>query len=279
MPTAGPHSAAHEHCESLYRLRCGSGCLRKPSIDAARVRHLRDEKKLGPAVPGRRRLCYRHPMIAGKHADRPNAKPRDGKPRTGRVVPFDGADPPQPLIGMRVRALRRQQRRRLKEVADEVGCSESLLSRVENGLVVPSLTTLHRLARALRVAVSLLVQAGGEATCTIYAPSERPSTAHAGKVEGDGSTAESLVPYAENRRLDAMVVSLPSGGSLCGPFTHEGEEVGLVLEGTLELHVDGTVYTVPTQSSFFLSSTRPHSYRASGAGTCRVVWMNTPPTF
>jgi len=60
---------------------------------------------------------------------------------------------------------------------------------------------------------------------------------------------------------------------------HEGEEVGLVLSGELELTVEGKVFLVSAESSFFLQSHRPHAYRAVGDVECRVVWINTPPTF
>ena len=164
-------------------------------------------------------------------------------------------------------------------MADLAGCSESLLSRVENGLASPSLSTLHRLAKALGVNVAVLVDPSHDAACTIYSPQQRPRTSVGDAPEGDGSTAESLAPYAENRQLEAMIVSLPPGGPLCGPFVHQGEEVGLVLDGELELIVDGEAHRVPAQSSFFLHSDRPHSYRSLGATACRVVWVNTPPTF
>ena len=144
---------------------------------------------------------------------------------------------------------------------------------------MPSLSTLHRISQALRVNVAGLMETGPDRVCTVYAPGTRPRTAHGDTAEGDGSTAESLVPYAEDRRLEALVVELPAGGALCGPFSHAGEEVGLVLEGTLELIVRGETHYVPAGSSFFFESDHSHAYRAASPASCRVVWVNTPPTF
>jgi transcriptional regulator with XRE-family HTH domain len=192
---------------------------------------------------------------------------------------YDEAETPQRAIGQRVRGYRKLQRRRLKELATLAGCSESLLSRVENGLVMPSLSTLHRLAKALGVNVAVLVETSKPESCTIFSPLTRPRTSIGGRPEGDGSTVESLVPYAENRQIEGLIVSLPVGGALNGPFSHQGEELGFVLEGELELVVDGVAHHVPAESSFFLQSDRPHSYRNVGSTTCRVVWVNTPPTF
>lgn len=144
---------------------------------------------------------------------------------------------------------------------------------------MPSLSTLHRLSQALRVNVAVLMEDPQEQACTVYSPETRPQTAHSATAEGDGSTAESLVPYSAEGRLEALIVLLPGGGTLCGPFSHEGEEVGLVLEGTLELIVNGEAHVIPAGSSFYFASDLPHSYRAASAAPCRVVWVNTPPTF
>lgn len=190
-----------------------------------------------------------------------------------------GSQESLPPIGRRIRALRKLQRLRLLDLADRAGCSESLLSRIETGQVMPSLSTLHRLSQGLRVNVAVLMEDKQNRTCTVYSPETRPRTAHSTAAEGDGSAAESLVPYSADGRIEALIVRLPGNGALCGPFSHNGEEVGLVLDGILELIVDGEMYLVPAGSSFYFGSDYTHSYRAASAVPCRVVWINTPPTF
>jgi transcriptional regulator with XRE-family HTH domain len=182
-----------------------------------------------------------------------------------------------PAVGRRLRLQRRLRRLRLKDLAEKANCSESLLSRVENGLVVPSLTTLHRVSQALGVSVAALLEPVEERICTIYGPDNRPRVFDG--AEGDGSVADSIIPMDENRRLEGLMMTLPGGGPLCGPFRHEGEEVGYVIEGEVELIVDGERFVVPSGSTFFFESDRTHSYRAAGRASARIVWINTPPTF
>ena len=182
-------------------------------------------------------------------------------------------------LGRRIRFFRKLNKLRLKDLAQAAGCSESLLSRVENGIVMPSLTTLHRLARALGINVAALLTPPDDESCVVYGPGERPRYSRSEAEEGDGSTADSLIPFAESRLLEGLMINLPADGPLCGPFKHDGEEVGYVLDGVLELLVEGEIYEVRTGHSFFFSSERPHSYRASGETACRVLWINTPPTF
>lgn len=184
-----------------------------------------------------------------------------------------------PAVGPRVRYLRHLHQMRLKDLAEKAGCSESLLSRIENGVVMPSLTTLHRICRAFDMNVAALLDPKEERICTIYGPDDRPRYTHTAAGEGDGSTAESMTPFASERMLEGLILDLPPGGPLCGPFQHHGEEVGYVVAGELELVVEGESYRVPKDYSFFFSSDRPHSYRAAGEKTCRIIWINTPPTF
>jgi len=52
---------------------------------------------------------------------------------------------PDHELGTKLRMMRRMNKMRLKDVADAVDCSESLLSKIENNKVEPSLKVLHRI--------------------------------------------------------------------------------------------------------------------------------------
>ncbi len=91
--------------------------------------------------------------------------------------------------------------------------------------------------------------------------------------------AESLVPFEDGRLLEAHIIHVPAGGAWCGPYRHAGEEVGYVLEGELSLKVSGETHTVARGDSFFFKSDLEHFYRSNNEQPCRVLWINTPPTF
>ncbi len=50
-------------------------------------------------------------------------------------------------IGARLRHARLLEGIRIRELAERVGCAESMISKIENGKVAPSLTMLQRLGR------------------------------------------------------------------------------------------------------------------------------------
>jgi quercetin dioxygenase-like cupin family protein len=164
---------------------------------------------------------------------------------------------------------------RLKDLAIASECSESLLSRVENNLTNPSLATLHRVSSALGVSTVALFEDTVPSPLVIYTPADRLTIGRG----VPGEKAEVLIPYAENRRLEGMITILLPGSDYNGPFQHEGEEVGYILEGEMELIVGETVSILKPGDSFFFRSDLAHRYRAAGPAVCRVVWVNTPPTF
>jgi transcriptional regulator with XRE-family HTH domain len=59
-------------------------------------------------------------------------------------------------IGTKIRFTRRLRSLTLKEVAAATGCSESLLSKIENGHASPSLKMLQRLTHALGLTIGNL---------------------------------------------------------------------------------------------------------------------------
>ncbi len=65
-------------------------------------------------------------------------------------------------IGNHIRKIRIQQGRTIQEVADECQCSKALLSKIENSKVVPALASLSKIAKALGVKVSVLLEDGEE---------------------------------------------------------------------------------------------------------------------
>ena len=55
--------------------------------------------------------------------------------------------------------------------------------------------------------------------------------------------------------------------------------MGYVLQGELELQVNGQFFDLKEGDSFYFRSDLPHGYKNPGSKVARVIWINTPPTF
>lgn len=185
-----------------------------------------------------------------------------------------------PRIGYQLKRERQLKKLRLVDLAELAGISPSLISKIEHNKLNPSLSTLHRIAKALGTSVSALFAMDEQLDKVVLKQSER---AVAGKVQSivqwEGIEAEIMIPYTGGRLLEGFVFIMEPGGHSGGVLQHEGEECGYVLEGEIELTVGGKKHNLLPGDSFFFRSDIPHAYRNSGASPARVIWINTPPTF
>jgi uncharacterized cupin superfamily protein len=55
---------------------------------------------------------------------------------------------------------------------------------------------------------------------------------------------------------------------------HEGEEAGIVLEGGLELVVDGRRHVLGEGDTFRFASGRPHRFANAGSRLAKILWVN-----
>ncbi len=182
-------------------------------------------------------------------------------------------------IGLRLRHARLGRGLRLRELAALAGCSESMLSKIENDRVVPSLSVLHRVTEVLDLTIGELFSRTHDVGRIVYRVGERPVVAIDPLRSGSGILMERLIPHAPEHMLQGSIHIIEPGGGSDGMITHDGEEVGYVIEGTLELTVGDDVFALETGDSFVFRSETPHGYRNTGPERARVIFINTPPTF
>jgi len=180
-------------------------------------------------------------------------------------------------LGTRIRHGRLAKGILQQKLADLAGCSKSMLSKIEGDRVMPSLPTLQRIAQALEIDLATLFVAASTEGDVIARPGMRPVVNTDPLRQGEGIQYERLVPFGHGVLLEANIHIIQPGGGREDPIQHQGEELGMVLEGQLELTVAGHTYLAHAQDSFFFSSILGHTYRNPGPGVTRVIWVNTPP--
>jgi len=194
-----------------------------------------------------------------------------------------GAEPCQelsgPELGLRLRMARRTQGWTMKQLAIAAGCSESLLSKIENGRNLPSLPQLHRLVQVLDTNIGWLFGDRASQRNIVFRAGQRPVIALDPQHRGEGIALERVIPFSEMHLLQCNIHHIAEGGSSAGPIAHEGEEVGYVLAGRIELIVDGRSHRLAAGDAFVFRSDRQHAYRNVGEGSASILWVNTPPTF
>ncbi len=179
-------------------------------------------------------------------------------------------------IGARLRHARILKGMLMRELALRCACTESMISKIENGKVMPSVPMLQRLVGALALDLSTFFGLDPSSPGVILRDGQRPITLTDPIRQGTGVHYERLVPFGAGNLLEGNVHVIQPGGVKVDQITHQGETLGYVLEGSLDLTIEATVYHLSAGDSFFFKNHLTNSYRNPGAVVTKVVWVNTP---
>ena len=182
-------------------------------------------------------------------------------------------------LGARLKLARQTRGLTLRALAEMARCSESLLSKIENGKASPSLPMLHRLVEALGTNIGWMFEDVDVGESIIFRAGTRPLIALDPLRRGEGISLERVIPYSAGHLLQCNIHHIEAGGESEGPIQHAGEEVGYVLAGRIELIVEGRPYQLGTGDAFVFKSDLPHHYRNIGGERASIFWVNTPATF
>ncbi|MHC3911284.1 helix-turn-helix domain-containing protein [Achromobacter marplatensis] len=176
-------------------------------------------------------------------------------------------------LGQQLRQLRKQQKRSLAEVARACGMSLGLLSQIERGLSSASVKVLHMLAREFNVSVNSLLRNAEHTQSEDGGRVARAGTHRYIDLSEKGISKEMYTPPA-CRSMDLCRATIEPGGSTGQELfvTGQGEQIGVVLKGSLELWVGDRVMLLNEGDSFCYASSTPRRWRNPGSQTTEVIW-------
>jgi transcriptional regulator with XRE-family HTH domain len=184
-------------------------------------------------------------------------------------------------IGMRLKHARLAKGYTLKELADVVDCSESMISKVENDKLRPSIAMLHRFAQALETNIASLIAEPdpGIGLVSIVRNNRRPRIHVDPELQGGDVWLERVITPSNGGLLQAHVLNLAPGSRSDGLIRHVGEELSFVISGEVDIEVDGKIYPLRAGDAAFFPSSLAHGYHNKGKQITRILWVNTPPSF
>jgi len=163
-------------------------------------------------------------------------------------------------IGREVRAYRRQKKITVAELAKMTGLSIGMLSKIENGLTSPSLTTLQSLSRALSVPVTSFFRRFEEPRDAMHTKSgEGVETERAGTRAGHqynllghvGSNSSGVI-------VEPYLITLSGESDIFPTFQHDGIEMLYMLEGEIDYRHGASVYPLKPGDTLFFDADAAH---------------------
>ncbi len=178
-------------------------------------------------------------------------------------------------MGARLRSLRKARRLTLREIAGRAGFSESFVSQLERGQTGATIQSLQRISAALEVDVSDLFASGATAGPHVIRRDARHPVAW-----GTLGRKALLTPKAFEF-LEVVAAEFEPGGSTGdASYTHgDSEELFLVLEGRLELELDGESMSLAAGDSVHYRSSTPHRASNPGPDRAEVLYVISPPSY
>jgi transcriptional regulator with XRE-family HTH domain len=161
-------------------------------------------------------------------------------------------------IGREVRAFRQQLDMTVMELAKTAGLSTGMLSKIENGGISSSLSTLQALSRALHVPVTAFFRRFEE---------ERAATfVRAGeglKIERRGTRAGhqyELLGHSGGKRIlvEPYLITLTEESDVFPLFQHSGLEFIYMLEGEVGYRHSDKTYVLHPGDSLYFDADAPH---------------------
>jgi transcriptional regulator with XRE-family HTH domain len=181
------------------------------------------------------------------------------------ITAADSADPDdsddkalERIIAVRAREYRQAAGLSVGDMAQRVGISKAMLSKIENAQTACSLTTLSRLARGLDVPVTALFRGMDDEREAVFVPA-----GHGARIVRRGTRVGH--EYAQlgslrgaHKRMDALLVTLTEESEVFPLFQHAGTELLYMLEGVMVYGHGKSSYTLRPGDALQFDGEAPH---------------------
>ena len=163
-------------------------------------------------------------------------------------------------IGKRIRKLRRQQDFTLQEIADKCGFTKSLLSKIENNVISPPVSTLSKIADALGVKIAAFFDEQGHSGPLLVTAEEINS----GKLTktDKGYFFYAYAAQKQNKAMQPFYFVIRKNEVKRQALSHVGEEFIYVLEGRMKYRIGNIEYTLKTGDGLYFDASDKHDFEA-----------------
>jgi transcriptional regulator with XRE-family HTH domain len=161
-------------------------------------------------------------------------------------------------IGREVREFRQKMELTVAELAKLSGLSIGMLSKIENGLSSPSLSTLKALSKALNIPVTAFFRKYEEERDASYVPAGTGLI-----IERRGTRAGhqyQLLGHSIDKRIavEPYLITLTEESEVFPLFQHSGMEFIYMLEGKVNYRHGDKLYRLEPGDALFFNADAPH---------------------
>lgn len=183
-------------------------------------------------------------------------------------------------FALKIKNIRERQKMSIEELAEKSNVSIDVLKAMEAGDIIPSLTPLTKMARALGVRLGTFLDDMPQLGPVVVRGGKPDNVLYFSGVEDvtNSSNLEfhSLGAGKVDRNIDPFIIDVDSKEENYELSSHEGEEFIYVLEGAIEVEYGKEKYIIEAGDSIFYDCVVPHHLHSYGNAAKILAIIYTP---
>lgn len=175
------------------------------------------------------------------------------------------------LIGDKIKTLRKNQKMKLKELAEKSGVQIATLSRIEHKKMTGTLASHMQIAKALGIEIAALYSdLPASPTPTPKAPTV--STLAETFSYNDKASYEVLAPNITTKKMLPVILTLkPGGRTTAEQNPTDAEKFIFVLEGEIKVQMGAETFPLKTKEAIYLKASVSHVIENVGKGPAKAL--------
>lgn len=183
------------------------------------------------------------------------------------------AGDPSAGVGSRLRYLRDMHGLSQRELARRAGLTHGTIGSIERDAISPSVGSLRKILDSFPMTLSEFFALNPDSETQVFFGHDELM-----EVGGGGISLRQVGHNLKNRPLQVLLERYAPGAETAKtPYSHIGDEGGVVIQGQVEVTVGGATRVLGPGDGYLFSSRLPHKFRNVGTGEAVVVSANTPP--
>jgi transcriptional regulator with XRE-family HTH domain len=168
-------------------------------------------------------------------------------------------------IGENLKKIRKNRNLTMDVLSKESDVSKSMISEIERGIRNPSITTLWKIANALKTPLNYFLKEDDLSSPTIYKMNEQLS------IEGENYCFYPLMDFDEDKRFEIYMTEYLPGSQTDSTFHYDGvEEYVLISVGSIDLYLEEKKFNVKEGEVLHFGADKSHYYRNETDQICRA---------
>ena len=177
-------------------------------------------------------------------------------------------------VAVNLKAARKSRDLSLDSLSSLTGVSKSMLRQIETGKSSPTISTIWKIANGLKLSFTTLLRKPVVDASVKAFKGEKPLTA-----ESDHYRLYPMIPFDPEQSFETYFIEIDPGTVFKGE-PHKGNvyEYVFVVNGSIEISVDGDKHLIHAQQFLQFQANRPHEYRCVGkkgaAAIMQISYLN-----